>query len=81
MDQSIRGYLGNLEQQGKRVRFAKEVDPQNNLTAAGWKTYGQFGKASLFDNPAATDPAARERFEMAMPKNYHSIDLNDFLPN
>ena len=31
--------------------------------------------------PAVTDPAARARFEMAMPKNYDSIDLNDFLPN
>ena len=50
MDQSIRGYLGNLEQQGELIRFAKEVDPLKNLTAIGWKTYDQLGKASLFDN-------------------------------
>jgi 2,5-furandicarboxylate decarboxylase 1 len=52
MDQSIRGYLGNLEQQGELVRFAKEVDPLQNLTAIGWKAYDQLGKASLFDNLA-----------------------------
>ncbi len=51
MDQSIRTYLANLEQQGELVRFAKEVDPHENLTAVGWQTYDRFGKASLFDNP------------------------------
>lgn len=50
MDQSIRTYLANLEQQGELVRFAKEVDPLSNLTAIGWKTYDRLGKASLFDN-------------------------------
>ena len=50
MDQSIRGYLANLEQQGELVRFRKEVDPLENLTAIGWKTYDRLGKASLFDN-------------------------------
>ena len=50
MDQSIRGYLANLEQQGELVRFRKEVDPLDNLTAIGWKAYDQLGKASLFDN-------------------------------
>jgi len=50
MDQSIRGYLANLEQQGELVRFRKEVDPHENLTAIGWKTYDRLGKASLFDN-------------------------------
>lgn len=50
MDQSIRTYLANLEQQGELVRFAKEVDPLSNLTAVGWKTYDRLGKASLFDN-------------------------------
>ena len=52
MDQSIRGYLGNLEQQGELVRFSKAVDPHENLTAIGWKTYDRLGKASLFDNLA-----------------------------
>jgi len=50
MDQSIRGYLANLEQQGELVRFQKKVDPLENLTAIGWKTYDRLGKASLFDN-------------------------------
>ncbi len=50
MDQSIRGYLANLEQQGELVRFRKKVDPLQNLTAIGWKTYDRLGKASLFDN-------------------------------
>ena len=48
-DQSIRGYLGSLEQQGELVRFSKEVDPLENLTAIGWKTYDRLGKSSLFD--------------------------------
>lgn len=52
MDQSIRGYLANLEQQGELVRFHKEVDPLDNLTAIGWKTYDRLGKSSLFDNLA-----------------------------
>ena len=52
MDQSIRGYLANLEQQGELVRFHKEVDPLDNLTAIGWKTYDRHGKSSLFDNLA-----------------------------
>ncbi|MEC7490959.1 MAG: UbiD family decarboxylase [Pseudomonadota bacterium] len=50
MDQSIRGYLANLEQQGELVRFHKKVDPLDNLTAIGWKTYDRLGKSSLFDN-------------------------------
>ena len=50
MDQSIRGYLANLEQQGELVRFQKKVDPLENLTAIGWKAYDRLGKASLFDN-------------------------------
>ena len=32
------------------LRFSKDVDPLENLTAIGWKTYDQLGKASLFDN-------------------------------
>ncbi len=49
-DQSIRGYLGSLEQQGELLRFSAEVDPHADLTAIGWKTYDQLGKSSLFDN-------------------------------
>ena len=32
------------------LRFSKDVDPLENLTAIGWKTYDRLGKASLFDN-------------------------------
>ena len=49
-DQSIRGYLGSLEQQGELLRFSAEVDPHADLTAIGWKTYDKLGKSSLFDN-------------------------------
>jgi len=49
-DQSIRGYLANLEQRGEMVRIAKEVDPLTNLTAVGWKAYDRLGKGTLFTN-------------------------------
>ena len=49
-DQSIRGYIGGLEQRGELVRFRDPVDPLSNLTAIGWKTYDRLGKASLFTN-------------------------------
>ena len=48
-DQSIRGYLGSLEQRGELVRIRSEVDPLTNLTAVGWKTYDRLGKATLFE--------------------------------
>jgi UbiD family decarboxylase len=43
----------------------------------------RIGTKTLIDatKPSVTDPTARARFEMAMPKNYDSIDLNDFLPS
>lgn len=49
-DQSIRGYLGSMEQQGELVRVSAEVDPLENLTAIGWKTYDRDGKSTLFTN-------------------------------
>ena len=49
-DQSLRGHVGNLEQQGEMTRFDTEVDPHENLSALGWKTYDQLGKSSLFTN-------------------------------
>lgn len=49
-DQSIRGYLGSLDQRGELVRFSAEVDPLADLTAVGWKAYDRLGKASLFEN-------------------------------
>ena len=51
-DQSLRGHVSNLDQQGELVRFTKEVDPHHNLSALGWKTYDQMGKSSLFTNLA-----------------------------
>ena len=49
-DQSLRGHVANLEQQGELVRITKEVDPHENLSAIGWKAYDRLGKSSLFTN-------------------------------
>ena len=49
-DQSLRGHIGNLEQQGDLIRFTKETDPLENVAALGWKTYDRLGKSSLFTN-------------------------------
>ena len=49
-DQSLRRHVQNLEQQGELIRFTREVDPHENLSALGWKTYDGLGKASLFAN-------------------------------
>lgn len=49
-DQSIRTFLGNLEQQGEMIRFNKEVDPLANMAAVEWKAYNELGKSSLFTN-------------------------------
>ncbi len=49
-DQSFRGHVQNLEQQGELVRVDAETDPHENVSAIGWKTYDQFGKSTLFTN-------------------------------
>ncbi len=49
-DQSFRGHVQNLEQQGELVRVDVETDPHENVSAIGWKTYDQFGKSTLFTN-------------------------------
>ena len=49
-DQSFRGHVKNLEQQGELFRIDKETDPNTNVSAIGWKTYDQFGKSTLFTN-------------------------------
>ena len=49
-DQSLRGHVANLEQQGELIRITKEVDPHENLSAVGWKAYDRLGKSSLFTN-------------------------------
>ena len=50
-DQSLRGHIGNLEQQGELIRIDKEVDPHADMSAIGWKTYDRLGKSTLFTNP------------------------------
>ncbi len=49
-DQSLRGHIANLEQQGELIRVAKEADPHQNVSAIGWKAYDQLGKSTLFTN-------------------------------
>ena len=49
-DQSLRGHIKNLEQQGELIRVDTETDPTENLSALGWKIYDQKGKSSLFTN-------------------------------
>ena len=49
-DQSFRGHVQNLEQQGELVRIEKPASPTENISAIGWKTYDQFGKSTLFTN-------------------------------
>jgi 2,5-furandicarboxylate decarboxylase 1 len=49
-DQSFRGHISNLEQQGELVRVDAEVDVCENVSAIGWKTYDRFVKSTLFTN-------------------------------
>ena len=49
-DQSFRGHVRNLEQQGELVRVDAETDPKANVSAIGWKTFDRFGKSTLFTN-------------------------------
>ena len=49
-DQSLRGHVQNLEQQGELIRVDKETDPHSNVAAIGWKTYDRFGKSTLYTN-------------------------------
>ena len=51
-DQSLRSFLGNLEQQGEMIRFAKEVDPKTTMAAVEWRAYDELGQSSLFENIA-----------------------------
>ena len=48
-DQSIRGHLAKLEEHGEIIRFTKEVDPDENMSAIGWKAFAERGKSSLFE--------------------------------
>ena len=47
-DQSLRGHVDNLAQQGEVIRVDKQTDPSENVAAIGWKTYNRLGKATLF---------------------------------
>ena len=49
----------------------------------GQSAMHRIGTKTIIDatKPAVTDPEGRERFTMAMPKNYDSVDLADFLPD
>jgi 2,5-furandicarboxylate decarboxylase 1 len=49
-DQSFRGHVRNLEQQGELVRIDREADPLSNVSAVGWKAYDRLGKSTLFTN-------------------------------
>ena len=49
-DQSIRGHVGNLEQQGELIHFTQPVQPHENVSALSWKTYDRLGKSALFSN-------------------------------
>lgn len=49
----------------------------------GQSAMHRIGTKTIIDatKPAVTDPDGRARFTMAMPKNYDSVDLADFLPD
>ncbi len=49
-DQSIRTHIQNLEQQGELLRFIAEIDPDENMSAVGWKAYAELGKSCLYTN-------------------------------
>src|SRR5262245_53517769 len=49
-DQSIRSHIAALLQQGELIRYTKEVDPDENLSAVSWQSFARLGKACLFDN-------------------------------
>lgn len=49
-DQSLRGHIANLEQQGELIRIDAETDPRKNVSAIGWKAYDSHGKSTLYTN-------------------------------
>lgn len=49
-DQSIRTHIQNLEQQGELIRFTAEIDPDENMSAVGWKTFAELGQSCLYTN-------------------------------
>jgi 2,5-furandicarboxylate decarboxylase 1 len=51
-DQSIRRHLAALDAAGDLVRFTREVDPDENLSALSWKTFARLGRSCLFESVA-----------------------------
>ncbi len=49
-DQSIRRQLAALEQHGELLRFTKQIDPDENMSAVSWKSFSELGKSCLFEN-------------------------------
>jgi 2,5-furandicarboxylate decarboxylase 1 len=47
-DQSIRGHIANLEQQGELTRFTAEIDPDTTMSAVSWKSFAEHGQSCLF---------------------------------
>jgi 2,5-furandicarboxylate decarboxylase 1 len=58
------------------------LDNVSPVAAPGDNPFNRLGTKWLIDatKPAITDPDARDRFTRAMPKNYDSVALEDFLP-
>lgn len=48
-DQSIRRHLAALEAAGELIRFTSEIDPDETLSAVGWKAFSERGKGCLFE--------------------------------
>lgn len=50
MDQSIRGFLRDMEGKGELLRIKKEVDPHQNLAYLQWECSNKLGKTPMFEN-------------------------------
>jgi len=49
-DQSLRGFLENLERKEEILNIDAEVDPASSMAAVEWRAYDELGKASLFNS-------------------------------
>lgn len=58
------------------------LDNVSSVAPPGTNPFNRLGTKWLIDatKPAITDLEARDRFERAMPRNYDSVKLEDFLP-
>src|SRR2546423_464716 len=48
-DQSLRTHLERLAAAGELTSFAKEIDPDENLSAVSWKAFSERGQSCLFE--------------------------------